>query len=297
LAGCHPVCADARLPVDAMQAPVDLTPYVYYTDNRREYVESATSQASKDLAQHPSSGPRGTVKEFAAAVAHQVEVIPVSMKELEVDWWFFLWAGKLGINETETFAEKIGLIPKGSSCSKCQHAYMFVREALRWFSGFSKHTFPALMLAIADWYIFDKSENARLAVKAEALRTRLHALLSETADSEGSPQHHDGVTNHSILVLPTLPYTRPPHHDWLPNLCFLDTCYTSIWNAMELPATQIPLRAKSFPACANCCSTRKPQLPVGCSIVGLRDEVTLAVAAYLEEHAPSLVHASEIVHV
>jgi len=252
---------------------------------------------SADLAQHPISGPRETANGSAAAVAHKVEVIPVSMQELEVDWWFFLWAGKLGFNETESFAEKIGLIPRDRSCSRCQHAYIFVREAVRWLSGVSKHTFPALMLAIADWYIFDKSENSKLAAKAEALRTRLHALLSETVNVEGSTQHHDGVTNHSILVLPTLPYTRTPHHDWLPNLFFLDSCYTSIWNAMELPATQIPLQAKSFPAGADAGSSRRPQLPVGCSIVGLRDEVTLAVAAYLEEHAPSLVHASEVVHV
>ena len=93
------------------------------------------------------------------------------------------------------------------------------------------------------------------------LKAKIEAMLAPSHEQEESV---------SVLLLPTLPIQAPKHDASL--LHPVDWAYCGIWNALELPATQIPI--------SNVCERN---LPVGVQLVGLKDEHTLMLAAYLEK--------------
>ena len=232
----------------------------------------------------PRRGPSPSPKACSS-----LEIIPVSLAELEADWWFLLWAARLGHNEEKAFACKIGLLdakwdyhePSSSTASGSRISsaprekeilnrilraiipfFIFAAAVLRWICGFSPHTFPALALAIFDWYLVSDAQNQYLDGRAKLLRRKMERLLATTttgkADETRSEQGQSGCQSagknceedrgeqdrveehHSVLVMPTLPWCAAPWHDeMLPG--FLNTAYTSVWNCLELPATAVPI--------------------------------------------------------
>ena len=76
-----------------------------------------------------------------------------------------------------------------------------------------------------------------------------------------------------MLLCPVLP-SPAPLHTGETILRFLDTPGTSLWNALELPATAVPLRA-----------TTRDGLPAAVQVVAGpgKDHLCIAVAAALEK--------------
>jgi fatty acid amide hydrolase 2 len=130
------------------------------------------------------------------------------------------------------------------------------RELGRWAFASSPHTFPAIALAL-----FEKLPHLAPR-RSRALVEKGHALRLEIARLVGP----DGV-----LLYPSYPTTAPLHGK--PLLTLFHWTYTAIWNALEMPATQVPLGLDAR------------GLPLGVQVVGAHgsDHLTIAVALALEK--------------
>ncbi|MCC6750873.1 MAG: amidase [Deltaproteobacteria bacterium] len=157
-----------------------------------------------------------------------------------------IYSGMLAAVEGPTFHELIGdgaPPPLG-------------RELVRWALRRSRHTLPALLMALTEKAA--KASDKQLAAhqaEGRALRAELDALFS------------DG----SVLLLPTYPRPAPRHN--VPLAFPMDWLYTAIFNVMELPATAVP-------------TGLSPRgIPLGVQVVGGhgQDHVTIATALALEE--------------
>ena len=130
------------------------------------------------------------------------------------------------------------------------------RELARWAAGRSKHTLPAIGLALIE--------------KLPALtgaRARAYEALADTlrADVEAA------LGTHGVMLFPSYPRTAPRHN--LPLALPIQWMYTAIFNALELPVTQVPL------------GLDERGVPLGAQVVGARgsDALTIAVALALEK--------------
>ena len=129
-------------------------------------------------------------------------------------------------------------------------------EFLRWALGRSPHTLPAIGLAA-----IERLPSLRGARAGElcALAPVLRAEIEEALGDRG------------VMLFP--PYTRTaPRHN-APLLLPIQWMYTAVFNALELPVTQVPLGLDA------------DGLPLGVQVVGARgsDATTIAVARALEE--------------
>jgi fatty acid amide hydrolase 2 len=166
---------------------------------------------------------------------------PIFRQSLEI------WAVLMKAAGGATFAEQLG---GGRGAVKP------LRELVRWASGRSAHTLPAIGLALLEALPALKGERAReLAELAPRLRTEIEEALGE----------------HGVLLFPSYTQTAPRHN--APILLPIQWMYTAIFNALELPVTQTPLGL----------DTRG--LPLGVQIVGApgTDATTIAVARALED--------------
>src|SRR5690606_2998677 len=93
------------------------------------------------------------------------------------------------------------------------------RELVRLLFGRSRHTVPALGLALLEAVPLAP---ARWGALGRALQAELEALIG------------DGV-----MLYPSYPTVAPRHHE--PLLTPWKWGYTAILNVLELPATQVPL--------------------------------------------------------
>jgi len=121
--------------------------------------------------------------------------------------------------------------------------------------GLSPHTLPALMLAATEKMpMFVPSDTGPMV----AIGRRLKAELAERLG--------DGA----VMLYP--PYTRPAPRHGMPMLTPFDFTYTGIFNALEMPATAVPM------------GFSKAGLPVGVQVVAahFRDHIAIAVAMALE---------------
>jgi fatty acid amide hydrolase 2 len=130
-------------------------------------------------------------------------------------------------------------------------------ELLKSLAASSHFTQPGILLSLIEKYssLFGTAREAKLRVKAQALRDRLNALLA------------DGV-----LLYPPYPAVAPPHQ--LPKFTrTLDWVHTAIFNALELPVSQVPL------------GLGRIGLPLGVQVVSAHgnDHITLACALSLEK--------------
>ncbi|XP_008321624.1 fatty-acid amide hydrolase 2-B [Cynoglossus semilaevis] len=127
-------------------------------------------------------------------------------------------------------------------------------ELLKRLLGMSDHTVAAIGLAI--------SEMANPAAPPPFILQQKKSLQEKVDKLLGT----DGV-----LFCPPHPRVAPRHHE--PLLRPYDFSYTAIFNILGLPVTQCPL------------GLSKEGLPLGVQVIGgkLQDQVTLAVAIYLEK--------------
>jgi fatty acid amide hydrolase 2 len=129
-------------------------------------------------------------------------------------------------------------------------------ELLRLPFGGAHHSYPALILAAVDQLTAPFS-----GWMAKHVETGI-ALQAELEEAMGP---------RGVILHP--PYSRPaPRHNF-PWLTPFDASCTALFNVMEFPVTQVPIRLS------------KEGLPIGVQVAGCRgqDAVTLSVALALEE--------------
>jgi fatty acid amide hydrolase 2 len=166
---------------------------------------------------------------------------PLFRRSLEI------WAALMKAAGGPSFAEQLG----GD-----RGAVRPVREFMRWVTGRSPHTLPAIGLALFE------ALPALRGAKAREVCDLAPLLRAEIEEALGG---------HGVLLFP--PYTRTaPRHN-APLLLPIQWMYTAIFNALELPATQVPLGLDT------------QGLPLGVQVVGARgaDATTIAVAQALEK--------------
>ena len=129
------------------------------------------------------------------------------------------------------------------------------RELLRWATGRSAHTFPALVLTLVEKLttLFGSRNQAAIRLGLE-----LREDLSEVLGTRG------------VLLCPSFPTVVPKHR--LPMLSPFHFVYTAIFNVLEMPATQIPM------------GLGEEGLPLGIQAVARsrNDHLGMAVALELE---------------
>jgi fatty acid amide hydrolase 2 len=155
-----------------------------------------------------------------------------------------VWSSMLEAAGGPTFAELMG---EGTAIRPS-------REVLRWATGRSRHTLPAIGLALLE-------HMPKLTPRSAARFIREgHALRAELVERIG-----DGV-----MLFPS--YASPAPRHGAPLFPPLRWIYTAIMNVMELPVTQAPL------------GLNRKGLPLGVQIVGAHgnDHITIAVARELE---------------
>lgn len=130
------------------------------------------------------------------------------------------------------------------------------RELLRWAAGRSPHTFPALgIVAFEKLKTLSEERNRRMLAPAREMQRAIEEKLGP----------------HGALLCPAYPAAAPRHH--APMLLPFGFVYCGLWNAMEFPATVLPV------------DRSRAGLPLPVQVVGARgrDATTLWVAERLEE--------------
>jgi len=131
----------------------------------------------------------------------------------------------------------------------------------------SEHTFPALFLALTESSLCTEGDDrTRFLRICEELKREFETTLGDDA----------------VLFYPTHPTPAPYHLQPLWKTC--NFAYTSIFNVLELPVTQVPLGLGSW------------GVPLGVQVVAARgrDHVCLTVAQELERLAGGWVSPSKI---
>ncbi|XP_071981651.1 fatty-acid amide hydrolase 2 isoform X2 [Engystomops pustulosus] len=128
-------------------------------------------------------------------------------------------------------------------------------ELVKWMFGLSKHTLPAIGLALTEKLAnLNPEGNAKMIQKAKNLKDEINSLLGD-----------DG-----ILLYPSHPKIAPKHNE--PIAMPFNFAYTGIFNVLGVPVTQCPL------------GLSEGGLPLGIQIISSQhnDHLTLALAQYLE---------------
>lgn len=156
------------------------------------------------------------------------------------------WGAMLGSSPGPSFAEMLGV-------TGLRAVGQELFELLR---GRSSHTLPAIALALLDGPNTPRGKRTQRAI-IEGRRFR--DSLNETLGEDG------------VMLFPSYPSVAPKHH-W-PQARLLDWLYTAIFNATEMPVTQVPLGLDDN------------GLPVGVQVVAAHgnDHLCLAVALALEK--------------
>ncbi len=198
------------------------------------------------MASPPTPPIRAAVHAAAAALAEQgARVAPWSHGLLPLA--MPIWGSMLASAGGPTFGELISEDGRGIN---------IVTEVLRSLRGQPRHMPEALALAALD-DTFINLETPRVAFRA--LGRRLRSVL-DTLLGDGS-----------LLLLPVHPRVAPLHRE--PLRYPLDWIYTALFNAMELPATSVPM------------GLDEDGMPLAVQVVGGHgaDHLTIAAALRLEQ--------------
>jgi fatty acid amide hydrolase 2 len=143
----------------------------------------------------------------------------------------------------------------GTSAAASTDPLSAIKQLLLWCIGQSPHTLPAIMLALVEG----------LPGVAPADVTKLYDETARMRDEFATLMGDRGV-----MLFP--PFTRTAPRHGMPLLTPIDFSYTAIWNALELPVTQVPLGLDG------------QGLPLGVQVVGqpCTDHLTMSVALALE---------------
>jgi fatty acid amide hydrolase 2 len=160
-----------------------------------------------------------------------------------------MWSAMLSAAGGESFAEQMG---EGKAAGGAF-------ELLRWLTGRSSHTLPAIMLTIVEKV------------------PHLMPGRAETMVAEALELKHDVeslIGRGGVLLFPPFPKLAPKHNQ--PLFAPRDFAYTAVFNVLQSPVTQVPLGLEG---------TGTGALPLGVQVVGVRgeDHVPIAVARALEE--------------
>lgn len=156
------------------------------------------------------------------------------------------WGAMLGSSPGPSFAEMLGVTGLRA----------VGQELLQLVRGRSSHTLPAIALALVDGPNTPRGKRTQKAIiDGRRFRDSLNEMLGD-----------DGV-----MLFPSYPSVAPKHH-W-PQARLLDWLYTAIFNATEMPVTQVPL------------GLDHNGLPMGVQVVAAHgnDHLSLAVARLLEK--------------
>ena len=128
------------------------------------------------------------------------------------------------------------------------------RELLRWAARRSPHTLPAIVLAMVEKW----AERLPGAERAARVGRELRAEIVER------------IGPHGVLLFPS--YASPAPRHYVPLMPPIRWAYTAIWNALQIPVTQVPLGLNA------------QGLPLGVQVGAVHDNdhVTIAVALELE---------------
>ena len=156
---------------------------------------------------------------------------------------FEIWAATIESEQSTSYAE---LLSAGGEFSA-------PRQVARWFVGRSPHTLPSLALAVLEPLFADSTARSqRMYALGRALRTELIEALRD-----------DGV-----MLFPPHPWVAPHHN--VPLLWPVAWVYTALFNALELPVTQVPL------------GLDRRGLPLGVQVVAAPGEDRLSIAVAME---------------
>ncbi len=156
-----------------------------------------------------------------------------------------IWSSMLDAADVPTFASLLGRgIPIHAG-----------RELWTWLRGRSPHTLPAIGLAL-----LEQVPN-HMPARTQAFVERGKALRRELCDRLGP---------HGVMLYPSHPVPAPFHLQ--PILSPFRWAYTAIFNALEVPVTQVPLGLNA------------QGIPLGIQVVAAHgnDHLTIAVALALE---------------
>ena len=145
-------------------------------------------------------------------------------------------------------------------------ALRLAAEVFKWMAGMSAFTLPALLLSLSECVPVSLLraiglDRARVERQVAVARQEVEDLMAAKGEDEKA----------CVVLMPSFPTTAP--HHFQPYLRPLDWLYTAVWNALEMPATQVPV------------GLAESGLPVGVQLVAPRgaDSVALGVAVHLEK--------------
>lgn len=199
---------------------------------------------SSNGAQRPSRDLRAAQARAADALARLgARVVHDTIPELKRS--FDIWSQSMSAADDTSFRSMLG---DGAPAP-------LLRSYAQMLVGRSPHTLPALVLATVEKMpAFVPTDTGPMVAFGARLRERLRQRLGDRA----------------VLLYP--PYTRTAPRHGMPVLRPLDFTYTGIFNALQMPSTQVPL------------GLDKRNLPLGVQVVGghFQDHLTIAVATALQ---------------
>lgn len=196
---------------------------------------------------HAATRTSSEIKKAVENAAQYLEQLGHPIVEIKSGFFkdaLILWSSRLSGSKRSSFSE---LISPNKTINPLE-------ELSKLILGTSNHTLPAFVLSQLDGRVQDAESVERNQEKLRLFKFELNQLLGE----------------HAVLLFPTQPRSAPYH-----NRLFLspfDFVYAGIFNALEVPVTQVPMGLDSS------------QMPIGIQVVGSwgNDVLTIKVANELE---------------
>lgn len=196
---------------------------------------------------HGATRVNSEIKKGVENAAKYLEQLGHTIVEIKSGFFkdaLMLWSSRLSGTNRASFAE---LISPHKTLNPLE-------EISKLITGKSNHTLPAFILSQLDGNVHNSESLERNQEKLNLFKSELNQLLGE----------------HAILLFPTQPRSAPYHNQLF--LSPFDFVYAGIFNALEVPVTQVPLGLDSN------------KMPIGVQVVGSwgNDVLTIAVANELE---------------
>ena len=179
-----------------------------------------------------------------------------------------------GLSESfDIFVENYKIENEPSFASQlvdCKYEPNMWMEIIKKLIGLSPFTWPLIVLSIFNSRTGAITEKTRECIKkAERLRTEmLDTFEKNSVDADADT---DAQFEGSIFLYPSHPELAPKHHTTIAKVN--NTSYTSIFNILGFPVTQVPL------------GLNREGLPIGIQVVAAPfcDHLTLGAAIQLEK--------------
>ena len=196
---------------------------------------------------HGTTRTNSEIKKAVENAAQYLEQLGHPVVEIKSGFFkdaLILWSSRLSGSKRSSFGE---LISPNKTINPLE-------ELSKLILGKSNHTLPAFILSQLDGRVQNAESIERNLEKLRLFKSELNQLLGE----------------HAVLLFPTQPRSAPYHNQLF--LSPFDFVYAGIFNALEVPVTQVPMGLDSS------------QMPIGVQVVGSwgNDVLTIKVANELE---------------